>query len=233
MAPAPISPALNPVAQGHPQSHGGHSHPLQGDDKGLVPGPLGHWPPARLTHDAIVHLQHSQYLTWRARAGAQGRPGVRVLAAPQLPTSPYSLASSLPPRCCLALPRSHPWEGLPASVATGERPGTAVSSCSQPRRRTCSVPVGSVGVWGTSSGVTLPLPLPVGAWSPRNSGFSWRWLNPDAAHVRPRRPSATLQADRLRQTPLSEDPPCVGDSRDTQAEEQDSDLSRAARSHSS
>lgn len=31
----------------------------------------------------------------------------------------------------------------------------------------------------------------------------------------------------------NEDPPCVGDSRDTQAEEQDSDLSQAARSPSS
>lgn len=189
------------MAQGRPWPHRGHSHPLQGDDKGLIPGLLGHWPPARLTHDAIVHLQHSQHLACWARAGAQGRPGVRVLAAPQLPMSPYSLASSLPPRCCLALPRSQPWEGLPASVAMGERPGTAVSSCSQPRRRTCSVPVGSVGGWGTLSGATLPLTLPVGVWSPRNATFSWRWLNPDPARVRPWQPSATFKADRLRQPP--------------------------------
>lgn len=60
------------------------------------------------------------------------------------PCASYSLASSPPPRCCLALPRSQLWEGLPASTATGERPGTAVSSCSQPRRWTCSVPGGSV-----------------------------------------------------------------------------------------
>lgn len=120
------------------------AHPLQGDNKGLVPGLLGHRPPASLAHDTIVHLQHGQHLTCRAGQGAQGTQGAEVVCCPQLPVAPYSLARSPPPRCGLALPRSQPWEGLPASAAAGDRPGTAVSSCSQPRRRTSSVPVGRV-----------------------------------------------------------------------------------------
>lgn len=129
-----------------PQSTQGQPYPLQGDDKGLVPGLLGHRPPARLAHNAIVHLQHSQHLTCKARGEAQGRSAVvgGPLRSPA-PRGPYSLASSPPPRCCLALLRSQPWEGLPASAAAGERPGTAISSCSQPRRRTCSVPVRECG----------------------------------------------------------------------------------------
>lgn len=132
----PCYPRSPPSTQGQP-------HPLQGDNKVLVPGLLGHRPPACLAHNAIVHLQHSQHLTCKARGGAQGRPA--VVGGPSrspAPRAPYSLASSPPPRCCLALLRSQPWEGLPASAAAGERPGTAISSCSQPRRRTCSVPVG-------------------------------------------------------------------------------------------
>ena len=137
------------MSRGHPWPHKGQPHPLQGDDKGLVPGLPGHRPPTRLAHNTIVHLQHGQHLTCRARTRAQGRPGVGVLCfLPQLPAAPYSLASSPPPRCCLVLPRSQPGEGLPASAAPGDRPGTAVSSCSQPRRRTCSVPVGSTGGGG-------------------------------------------------------------------------------------
>lgn len=61
------------------------------------------------------------------------------------PAPPYSLASSPPPRSCLDLVRSQPSEGLPARTAMGERPGTAISSCSQPRRRTCRVPGRELG----------------------------------------------------------------------------------------
>lgn len=80
-------------------------------------------------------LQGQSQSSWQAVSGCPCCP-------PPAPHAPYSLASSPPPRCCLALPRSQPWEGLPASAAAGERPGTADSSCSQPRRQTCSVPVG-------------------------------------------------------------------------------------------
>lgn len=48
------------------------AHPLQGDNKGLVPGLLGHRPPASLAHDTIVHLQHGQHLTCRGRTGSSG-----------------------------------------------------------------------------------------------------------------------------------------------------------------
>lgn len=48
--------AFYPVAHSHPWPHKGRPHPLQGDDKGLVPGLLGYRPPARLAYSAIVHL---------------------------------------------------------------------------------------------------------------------------------------------------------------------------------
>lgn len=97
---------------------------------------------------------------------------------PQRPAARYSLASSPPPRCCLARARSQPCEGLPASTAAGERPGTAVSSCSQPRRRTSSVPAGSVGD-------TLSNPCYIRVpWGPKKATFSRRWLNPDLARIR-------------------------------------------------
>ena len=61
-------------------------------------------------------------------------------ASPPPMVSPYSLASSPPPRCCRDLVRSQLSEGLPARTAMGDRPGTATSRSLQPRRRTCSVP---------------------------------------------------------------------------------------------
>lgn len=53
---SPYLDSLPPCSPGGTQPHKGHSHPLQGNDKGLVPGLLGHRPPACLAHDTIVHL---------------------------------------------------------------------------------------------------------------------------------------------------------------------------------
>lgn len=185
--------SLPPHEPRSPRSTQGQPHPLQGNDKGLVPGLLGHRPPARLAHNAIVHLQHGQHLTCKARVGAQGRPGVgggEPLRSPA-PGAPYSLASSPPPRCCLALLRSQPWEGLPASAAAGERPGTAVSSCSQPRRRTCSVPVGE-RVRGHHQ-----MPSSKGSLGPQECCLLMEVANPEPARLTPWQPPATLGADQL------------------------------------
>ena len=170
--------SLPPHDRRSPRSTQGQPHPLQGDDKGLVPGLLGHRPPACLAHNTIVHLQHGQHLTCKARVGAQGRPGVGggPLRSPA-PRAPYSLASSPPPRCCLALLRSQPWEGLPASAAAGERPGTAVSSCSQPRRRTCSVPVGEHGEGPSSDAILQGVPQTPGML-PSHAGSKPRACSP-------------------------------------------------------
>lgn len=126
----------------------------------LATGPQPVWPTTRLSTFSTASTSPAG-TEMELRAGKEERAG----ALPQLSAAPYSLARS-PPRGCLALPRSQPCEGLPASAAIGERPGTAVSSCSQPRRRTSSVPAGSMGE--TLSNLCY-IQVP---WGPRKATFS-------------------------------------------------------------
>lgn len=157
---SPTWPAFHPVAQGHPWPLRRHPHPLQRDDKGLVPGLLGYRPPARLAHDTIVHFQHSQHLACRARAGAQGRPGMRVLCCPSVPCIPL-LTSQL--ASTTLLPGLAPKPALGGAPGQRSRRRTAGHSCQQlltAQEVDLKCPCGEHG--GTSSGAIFPLPPPTG-----------------------------------------------------------------------
>lgn len=133
--------SLPPHEPRSPRSTQGQPHPLQGNDKGLVPGLLGHRPPARLAHNAIVHLQHGQHLTCKARVGAQGRPGVGGgnLCAPQLPGPPTHWPARLPHAAAWLCSEASPGKGsrparprgnvqaLPSAAAHSPGGGPAVS----------------------------------------------------------------------------------------------------------
>lgn len=76
---------------------------------------------------------------------------------------------------------------------------------------------GGVGECGKHGQVPSSHCHPQWAPGPQEHYLLIEMLNPEPAHIRPWQPSATLQADQLALPP--ERCPCVGGSRDPQAEE--------------